>query len=71
MAIMETDVEKLKEHIKSKGLKQKHIAEAAGIKEVRMCMILKGKRKCDAEEYISICHVLHVQPEEFMRRNSK
>ena len=57
----------LKEYIDERGIKQKAVAEKAGIDDVKLCMILQGKRKCEAGEYVSLCNVLGVNPNTFMK----
>ena len=59
--------EALKAEINSSGMKQKAIAMKAGIKENHFCLILSGKRKCEAGEYISLCKVLEVNLGSFMK----
>lgn len=61
------DHEALKAEIDSFGMKQKAVAMKAGIKENHFCLILSGKRKCEAGEYISLCKVLEVNPWAYMK----
>lgn len=61
------DYEALKVTINSSGMKQKAIAAKAGIKENHLCLILQGKRKCEAGEYVSLCNALAVEPVMFMK----
>ena len=61
------DYEALKAEIDSSGMKQKAVAMKAGIKENHFCLILSGKRKCEAGEYISLCKVLEVNPGAYMK----
>ena len=51
---MVLDFMELKDFIDKSGLKQKAIAEKSGVPEVRLCLILQGKRKCEVGEYASI-----------------
>ena len=61
------DYEALKAMINSSGMKQKAVAVKAGLKENHFCLILSGKRKCEAGEYISLCKVLEVNPWAYMK----
>lgn len=61
------DYETLKAEIDSSGMKQKAVAMKAGIKENHLCLILSGKRKCEAGEYISLCKELEVNPWAYMK----
>lgn len=58
--------EEMKKYMEKNGLKQKKIAEKAGISEATICLILKGKRKCEAGEYAGICEALGVRMEKFI-----
>lgn len=61
------DYKALKAMIDSSGLKQKAVAVKAGLKENHFCLILSGKRKCEAGEYISLCKALEVNPWAYMK----
>lgn len=61
------DFLELKRYIEDCGIKQKVVAEKSGIDEAKLCMILQGKRKCEAGEYASLCKVLKVNPNTFMK----
>lgn len=65
--MFEVDTKQMKEYIKKTGLKQKAISEKSGIPEVRLSLILQGKRKCEAGEYASICRIIGVTHDKFMR----
>lgn len=65
---MRLDLVELKKFIEKSGLKQKVIAEKSGMPEVRLCLILQGKRKCEAGEYASICDTLGVEYDRFIRK---
>lgn len=65
--MLEVDTKKMKDYIKKTGLKQKSISEKSGIPEVKLSLILQGKRKCEAGEYASICRIVGVTPEKFMK----
>lgn len=56
----------LKKAIFASGMKQKTLAEKVGLSEITLCLILQGKRKCEAGEYASICKVLGVSYMRFM-----
>ena len=64
---MVLDFVELKNYIEEKGIKQKIIAEKSGIPEVQLCLILQGKRKCEVGEYSSICDVLGVRVNKFLK----
>lgn len=61
------DRAKLKEYIENIGIKQKVIAQRANIPEMTLSNILKGKRKCEVNEFIAICDALNVSPMTFIR----
>lgn len=61
------DFVELKKYIEENGIKQKIIAEKSGIPEVQLCLILQGKRKCEVGEYASICSVLGVKVNKFIK----
>ena len=57
----------IKDFIKNVGIKQKVISQKSGIPEVQLSLILQGKRKCEAGEYASLCKVLGVSPNKFLK----
>ena len=61
------DYEALKAKIDSAGMKQKAVADKAGLKENHFCQILNGRRKCEAGEYIGLCKALEVNPLVYMK----
>lgn len=65
------DIVELKEYIEDCGIKQKYIAEKTGISEPTLSMILSGKRKCEVGEYASICRVLGVEFQRFVREEKE
>lgn len=50
----------LKQSVIKSEMTQKAISEKVGIPEPCFCLMLKGKRKCEAGEYASLCNILHV-----------
>lgn len=56
--------EKLKAAITSRGLKQKFIAEKAGISEAALSAMLSGNQKIDVETFFKIAMVLKMTPDE-------
>jgi len=68
--VYQFDYEALKAKIDSSGMKQKAVAVKAGLKENHFCLILNGKRKCEAGEYISLCKALEVSPWAYMKEVS-
>lgn len=60
----------LKNYIDEVGLKQKAIAEKAGITESQLSLILNGKRSCDVDEYARICKAVGVSITKFINRLS-
>ncbi len=61
------DFLEMKEFIDKSGLKQKAISEKSGIPEVKLCLILQGRRKCEVGEYASICDALGVSIDKFLK----
>lgn len=61
------DFSDMKRYIDESGVKQRVISERSGIPEVSLSLILQGKRKCEAGEYASLCNVLGVDPNTFMK----
>lgn len=60
------DVESLRKQIEISGIKQKVVSEKAGISKAALCLILQGKRKCEAGEYASICAALGLPVNTFL-----
>lgn len=51
----------IKEYINTNGLKQKRVAEAAGMTPQALNDILNERRKVEALEYFRICRALNVE----------
>lgn len=64
---MVVDVNEIKEYIEKAGLKQKTVAEKAGMDDVKLCMALQEKRKLEAGEYATLCKVLGVPMTTFVK----
>ena len=62
--------EKVREYIDTHGLKQKAVAERAGIPNVTFNAILNGKRKMYAEDLKAICFALEVPVSTFIEQQS-
>ncbi len=58
--------EKVRAYIDEQGLKQKTVAERAGIPNVTFNAIMNGKRTLYADDLRSICIALQVSPEKFI-----
>lgn len=65
--MFDLDISGMRKHISDSGLKQRTVAERAGLDEVKFCMVLLGKRKLEAAEYANICEVLCVPMEKFLK----
>lgn len=62
--------EKVRAYIDEQGLKQKTVAERAGIPNVTFNAIMNGKRTLYADDLKAICVALQVSPELFIEVNS-
>jgi DNA-binding Xre family transcriptional regulator len=63
--------QKVRKYIESHYLKQKSIAEAAGIPNTTFNAMMNGKRKLYAEELKAICCALNVSANTFIEIDSK
>ncbi len=61
--------EKVREYIDGNGLKQKAVAEKAGISIVTFNAIMNGRRTLYADDLRAICLALNVNPEVFIDIN--
>jgi len=61
--------EKVRAYIDEQGLKQKTVAEKAGISNVTFNAIMNGKRTLYADDLKAICIALQVSPELFIEVN--
>ncbi len=50
--------------IEDRALKQSVIAQRAGITPDKLCASLKHRRKLDANEFLAVCSVLGMAPDE-------
>ena len=57
---------KIRKHIRTNKLKQKEIANALGIAESTLSMMLNGQRKCGLDTYVRLCSLLEVPMNEFI-----
>lgn len=55
----------IREYIQDKGLKQKKVAELAGMSDVEISEYLRGKKRLTVSAYIRICDALEVPMETF------
>lgn len=62
--------EKVRAYIDEQGLKQKTVAERAGIPNVTFNAIMNGKRTLYADDLKAICIALQVSPELFIEVKS-
>lgn len=62
--------EKVRAYIDEQGLKQKTVAERAGIPNVTFNAIMNGKRTLYADDLKAICIALQVSPELFIEVES-
>lgn len=62
--------EKVRAYLDENGLKQKVVAQKAGISNVTFNAILNGKRTLYADDLRAICLALDVSPEKFIEIRS-
>lgn len=62
--------EKVRAYLDENGLKQKAVAQKAGISNVTFNAILNGKRTLYADDLRAICLALDVSPEKFIEVKS-
>ena len=62
--------QKVRAYIEEHGIKQKVVAEKAGISAVTFSAIMNGKRTLYAEDLRAICMALNVPPETFIEYKS-
>lgn len=55
----------IKRYLDDSGISQTFVAEKAGINLVALNMSLNGNRRLTADEYISICKALNLEPNFF------
>ena len=56
---------KIGKYLVDNGINRTHISRETGIPYQQIVDICKGKRKVEAGEYLSICHVLGKDPDFF------
>ena len=52
-------------YVRDNKIAQNKLAAKAGLTDRQMCLILKGKRRIDADEYVRICDALCVPYDKF------
>lgn len=58
-------IERIRTYIKDKGLKQRWVAEGAGMTDLEISQYLTGRKRMTADAYIRICDALEVPLETF------
>lgn len=57
---MQTVVDNVKDLIRTKGLKQKFVAEKMGLSPQEFSNILTGRKKFETEHVVPICNALNI-----------
>jgi transcriptional regulator with XRE-family HTH domain len=57
---------KLRDYVKANGIKQRHIAQATGLKEYLVSDIFCMRREMKADEFALICKAINRNPNEFI-----
>jgi transcriptional regulator with XRE-family HTH domain len=60
--------QKISNYLSENGIKQKYISERTGIPENTLSMILNGKRKMDADEFVEIVISLGTDANKFINK---
>lgn len=63
--------EKLNKYISDKGIKKSYISSKTGMTQDRISRIMRGIAKITGDEFLSICIILDVDPNEFIPDESK
>ena len=58
---------KVRDYIKSHGIKQKFIADAIGLDQKTTSAIFTGRRELRADELMDICIAINVSPDYFCK----
>ena len=62
------DRKRLRDYFRTNNLKQRDVAQAIGVTESTLSMILSGERKCSLATYAQLCALLNVPMGEFIRQ---
>lgn len=65
--MLEVNIKNIKCYLDDIGIKQKVVAERAGLGEAKLCLILQGKRELKASEYANICKAIGVPMDTFLK----
>lgn len=63
-------IERIRTYIKDKGMKQRWVAEGAGMTDLEISQYLTGRKRLTADAYIRICDALGVTLETFRGRSA-
>lgn len=66
---MKVDLERLKEGIKKSGVRQRVIAECAGVGAPSMSNMLRGKQKLTADVFLTVCDMCRIDPASVAKRD--
>lgn len=58
---------RIAQYITDNGIKQSFVADKSGINKVRLSVILTGKSRMFADEFVKICQALNKTPNDFMK----
>ena len=63
-------IERIRNYIKEQGLKQRWVAERAGMTDLEISQYLTERKRLTADAYIRICDALGVPLETFRERSA-
>lgn len=63
--------QRIKDYMKSHGIKQTFVSEKTGIPNTRLNMALNGHRRLPYDEYELICGALNVGTDQFLEPRTK
>lgn len=66
---MKVDIDRLKAGIKASGVRQRVIAENAGVGAPSVSNMLRGKQKLTADVFLTVCDMCRIDPASVARRD--
>lgn len=59
---------KINDYVANRGIKQSFLAARMGISAAKISLLLSGQQKFTADEFLTVCEILEVDPKLFYER---
>lgn len=71
MVICQPIYQQIDQYLAENGITQKFVSDKTGLEQNKLSMMLSGKRKISADEYLAICNALKKSPRYFVDKGKE